>query len=1111
MKQRLLASDYRFLAVCAVLLAATTWYSARNFHRAFPEASIDFRVNRAEGESLATQFLARQGFRIEGYRRASSFTFDDDAKTFLERTAGLETANVLMGSRIRLWRWAYRWFRPLQKEEFRVEITVSGGLAGFQHEIAEDAARPGISQPDARARAEAFLRSTLQRDPATLDFVEAAEVARPHRTDRTFTWKERDFNLADATYRLEVTLHGDEVAGYREYLKIPEQWTRDYQRLRSKNEAASTVDVGFFLALGVGLVIVIVMRVRRQDIHWRRAATVGVIAMALSFLSHLNEMPLHQFDYPTTDSYASFMMRELLSGIVGALGSGGLLFVVVAGAEALYRETFPEQFSLGSLFTVRGLRTKRFFLGAVLGITLTGIFIAYQTVFYITATRFGAWSPADVPYSDLLNTRFPWLFVLFGGFFPAAFEEFTFRMFAIPFLRKVARSMAIAVVLAGFIWGFGHANYPQQPFFIRGVEVGIGGVALGLVMLRWGILPTLVWHYSVDAMYSAMLLLRSQSLYFKLSGAASAGIIVLPVVAALIAYWRNGGFEPETGLLNADEARPADEPPPQPLAEPEATADKWESLPIRRRWAAAVLFALGVVAMAIPVSRFGAAPQYKLSADQALASSDAFLRSQGMDPAAFLHVVAPSTHWGGDDSLAGKYFLERLPLDKASALFERYRPFQHWAIRYFKSLDQEEALVSVHPETGRVLGWRHTLPEDRPGADIPDDAARDIAAAFASSLGWDTAAMDLKESTSEKKKARRDHALVWEARPGDPRNLDEARMRVQVNVAGDRASSLRAFWKLPEDFQRARERQNFLSILSMVLRFGVLAAGIVAAIFLLVQQIRRGLVPWKTTLKLAIPAAILTVVGPLLSMQLFLQNYSTAMALELYRAMTYIVVAMSSLFAFVLMGAAAALIAAFFPDSLAAFRRAGRRALGRDAAYALLAATGLALLLRQAGLLLLARFHGSALFSIDSPDIIVSALPSLAVLSGAFRSILFAGAALALVALVVARLPRPWMLVPLGLLLASISLPGDIRTPGEFVLQFGLGCLTVAVAMAFCFWFARRNYLAYALALLVFAIRGPLSDLYGNAIPGLSVQGGIVAAVLGAVILWAIVPAYRRV
>src|SRR5947199_1045743 len=171
----------------------------------------------------------------------------------------------------------------------------------------------------------------------------------------------------------------------------------------------------------------------------------------------------------------------------------------------------------------------------------------------------GAWSPADVNYDNLLNTKFPWLFVLAGGYMPAVFEEFLFRMFAIPLLRKLLRSTAAAVVLAGFIWGFGHAGYPQQPFFIRGVEVGIGGVALGLVMLRWGILPTLVWHYSVDAMYSAMLLVRSPSLYFKFSGAAAAGIMVLPVLLALAAYLRNGGFEPEEGLRNGDEPGTAPE------------------------------------------------------------------------------------------------------------------------------------------------------------------------------------------------------------------------------------------------------------------------------------------------------------------------------------------------------------------------------------------------------------------------------------------------------------------------------------------------------------------------------------------------------------------------
>jgi membrane protease YdiL (CAAX protease family) len=1107
MKEKLRASDLRFIAICALLLFATVWFSARNFHRAFPEASIDFRVNRDQGEVLAGRFLAAQGYRTGLYREASSFTYDDDAKTFLEREAGLERANRIMSTRVHLWRWSYRWFRPLHKEEYRADITPQGVLAGFSHEIAEDAARPAVTAPQARALAEEFLRTRMHRDPGSLDFVEVSELARPHRVDRVYAWKERDFNLRDATNRLEVTLLGNEVAGYREYLKVPDQWKRDYQRLRSKNEVASTVDSAVLVVMLVGLIIVIVMRVRRRDVRWRQAAWIGIIGMALSFCSSLNQMPLEQFNYPTTDSYASFMLRLLFQGVISALGAGGLLFVLAAGAEPLYREAFPGRISMGNLFLLRSLRTRRFLLGCILGITLTGVFIAYQTGFYIVAGRFGAWSPADVPYSDLLNTKFPWAFVLFGGFLPAVSEEFLFRMFGIPFARKLVRSTAVAVVIAGFVWGFGHAAYPQQPFYIRGVEVGIGGVALGLIMLRWGILPTLVWHYSVDAMYSAMLLVRSHSLYFKLSGAASAGIVVLPVLVALAAYWRRGGFEPETGLLNGDEPPPLDVAA-EPQAEAPAEASAWRTLGAKVRVAAVALAALGLAAMAIPVQRFGAKPRYGIGEQQARAAADAFLRSRGLDPAAFRHVTFPDTHWGGDDSLAAKYFLEHGSVAAASQLFEANRPVQHWVTRYFKALDKEEALVSVHPQTGRVLAWHHTLPEDRPGADLSEDSARAIAAALARSFGQDPAAMDLKESRSEKKKARRDYTFVWEARAGDARNLADGRFRMEVEVAGDQASSLRSYWHLPEAFTRARSQQNFISIPVMMLRFGMLSIGIVAAIWLLLRKIRQGRVPWRTVMRIAVPVALLTAVGPLLSMKLMLQGYNTAIPLAAYEATMYMVVAMSVIFGFVLVGGAAALVAAYYPHAPALLRTDSRRQAGRDALFAVLSATGLALLSRQAQILLLDRFPGAALFSIGSPDLIASALPALAAAAGAVRSILIYGAALATAALILERLKSRWMVAAAAVLTPFLMLPLDIRTPAEFALQYAGACLTVATMVVFCRYFACGNYLAYALVLWLLALRGPLGDLLGNPYPAYVLQGRVLALAGGATVLWAVVPAW---
>lgn len=1102
MQERFGRPDLRFLAVCLVVFAGTVWYAVRNFHRAFPEASIDFRVSRADGESIATSFLGGQRFDTAGYRLASSFAFDDDAKTFLERELGLEKANAIMGTRVRLWRWSYRWFRPLQKEEFRVDVTPKGEVVGFRHELPEDAVRPTPSDLDARAIAEKFLRTRMRRDPAQMDFVEGSETTRPHRIDRTFTWKERGFDVHGADYRVEVALAGDEPGGYREYLHIPEQWTRDYQRMRSKNEAASTADLVLMAGLIVGLVVVIVMRVRGHDILWRRAATVGVVGMALSFLSSLNQMPLQEFNYPTTDSYSSFMLRQVINSVLSALAAGGFLFVLTAGAEPLYREMFPRQISVGNLFRPRGLRTKRFFLGAVLGLTLTGAAVAYQTGFYLVAYKFGAWSPADVPYDDLLNTRFPWAFVLFGGFFPAVSEEFLFRMFAIPFLRKLFRSIIAAVVVAGFIWGFGHAAYPQQPFYIRGLEVGLDGVVIGFLTLRFGILPALIEHYSIDAFYTAMLLLRSPNLYLRLSGAASAGIILIPIAAALIAYWRNRGFAPEAGLLNADEQAGIAPPPPAPERETAPAAFDYTRLSPRLRIAAAALLVLGIAATLIPVDRFGDRPKYKLSEPQIAAASDAFLRSQGLDPAAYQRVAVPGVHWEGGDEMAGKYFLERLSVPAASAMFERDRPVQYWRVRYFKPLNQDEAVVAVHPETARILGYGHTVPEDQAGADLDEPAARRIGAAFAATFGWDAAQMDLKENASDKKKARRDYKFVWEARAGDPRNLDRARFRVEVGVAGDRPSSARDFWKLPEDYTRARERQTALSIAVAVGRITVLAVLIVAAIWLLTRYIREGAVAWRFALIAGAVAAGLGAIGQFLSMPLLLEQYPTAIPLETFRMTLAMGLVIALLFGLLLCAAATALVTAAFPDVRRAIEPPGRRLLARDAALALAGATGLALLVRQIDGALIDHFHAQATLALSAPVVIATAVPWLSAASNTLRAVLTTAGILATVALLL-RYARGWLARILLLLLPFAAFPGNVRTPGELALRYAIGAAGIVAIVVFCRYFARRNYLAYAVALWVAAFQGDLGQLYGNTPPA---QFWTLAAIAAAGLLWVLLP-----
>ena len=191
----------------------------------------------------------------------------------------------------------------------------------------------------------------------------------------------------------------------------------------------------FFLMLTLlAMVVAFFSGVRTRDIRWKTATTFAAIAAALTLLSELNNLPLSAHRYDTTDTFLSFYASQFFAALIAALGQGLFIFLLTAAAEPLYRRYYPQQISLSAQFLVAGLRSKRFLLGSVLGLTMTTFFFAYQTLFYIVAEHFGAWSPAQIPYSEMVNTYIPWIVVLLIGFMPAVSEEFMPRAFSIALL-----------------------------------------------------------------------------------------------------------------------------------------------------------------------------------------------------------------------------------------------------------------------------------------------------------------------------------------------------------------------------------------------------------------------------------------------------------------------------------------------------------------------------------------------------------------------------------------------------------------------------------------------------------------------------------------------------
>ena len=236
---RLDKNDRHFILTCLAVMALGAALTGLLFHRAFPEASIEFRVNRSEARVRGEKFLRDLGRNVAGTRFAGRFDAEEEAKVYLERELGLEHASRFYGTDAKVWRWKMRWFRSAVKEEERVEITPRGDLAGYESVRREDAPGARLTREEARAVSQRFLER-LGLPSASWKSIEVSPVTRPKRTDWTFVDERPGFRMKDSTVRYATTVSGAEVTGFREVVHVPESWSRDYRRLRSKNETAGT-------------------------------------------------------------------------------------------------------------------------------------------------------------------------------------------------------------------------------------------------------------------------------------------------------------------------------------------------------------------------------------------------------------------------------------------------------------------------------------------------------------------------------------------------------------------------------------------------------------------------------------------------------------------------------------------------------------------------------------------------------------------------------------------------------------------------------------------------------------------------------------------------------
>ncbi|MDD5089178.1 MAG: CPBP family intramembrane metalloprotease, partial [bacterium] len=791
---------------------------------------------------------------------------------------------------------------------------------------------------------------------------------------------------------------------------------------------------------------------------------------------------LHFYWYDTTSSWSGFLFETILYGLLQPLAAGLAIFVVTAAAETIYRERHPERLSIARMFTPRALGTKSAFKSILLGVTLTVFFLTYQIIFYLIAGRFGAWSPSDVPYDNLLNTAMPWLAVLAVGFFPAVSEEFISRAFSISFLQKILRNRFtwLAVLLPAVIWGFGHAGYPNQPFWIRGAEVGLAGIVIGVLMLRQGILALLVWHYTVDALYTALLLFRSDNIYFVTTAAIATGLLAIPLIISIAAYLRRGAFVPEAGCRNADLPAPsvpvAVEIPPSVPA-PAASVPAHVPLSLTGRTVAGAFIALGILAALIPIEKVGDFLTYTVPRDTAVRTfADSLRRTGWCDPdtmklAAF---IAEDEDIGPDSYNA--YLLKQLnSVPKFNRIADERLGTGRWLIMAFVPENRERFAGTVHARTGRIESLHLLRPEEAPGDSLSEERAQAMVESTLTARGENMSLLELKEHHEQARPARLDHTLIYEAKDGDPRHIGEARYRRSGMLSGGclRASA-RPFYKIPEQWERDRRATTALRAVLKGLRILLIAGFAVWGALLLALKTRRGEIAWGRSFRWAILPAVLAAAGALNNLYLEQQSYFSRIEQpwSVFRMESLTQVLVSVMVLYVLAALAFALISGLYPSALTELRAPLRRQARWDAALACGATLG-AILLIQA---IRAALHAAAPAWIpfggwSVADWIATPWPILSMMFSIVARGILTLALLSFAAyLWIGPMRAPLMRTVLAVAGVLALVPDSAVEPGEWLLAAANNVLTLLVLWLVLRFVIARRTLSFVVACATAAI-----------------------------------------
>lgn len=852
------------MAIAGVLI-----YFAKD-HAVFPAASIDLCLPKEQILARSEYWASTLGYEL-GRKDLKTvvFSYDNNAKTFLDYELGGSKANELMKEEIPVWSWRTRFCREFQQEELRVSLDPKGKITSIDHFIENDREMPSLDEKKAEELARTFIGKEVGKELTGYKLIRHQSDTRPKRIDHYFTFEDTQKSYQGSRLRILVGISGNKITQYSHYLHVPEEWQRKFSTIRSGNMLLASLAGIFYTLFSIVGAFVFLWGIMTGNIRWRFALAAAGVFTFFILADSVNTFSEYADEYITRYSWSAYvgqfwlrLLRSGLSQFVSALS-------VFAAAEIVYRAAFPKHVTAENMFSRKGLMTGPIVIGLAVGYLLFAVDLGWVCTYYLIGQNLGFWCPLGIDNYQVLSSYVPAFSAMNIGVMASSMEEALYRVIGMGLVFKLTRNFWLANFVQAVTWGFAHSSYPQQPAYARGVELTIGGLFDGWVLKRFGLLPCLIGHYLFDTFLGCKPLFSSPDAGLKITAFLSVVPFAVMFLLGLNKTKRLTETEPSEPLENQALPLKARKEDGKQLAEEEKAINYVPMTSKKRNAFVAVALISLLASVFMKPDALSDEATNKINRLQARKIAEGKMVEHGVNPVGWRVVASLS-----DQAIlpSNQYLYEKLKFAKTDRLIKATHSGGYvWRVRFYKPMQAEEYEVQLDGE-GREVGFDINLAEKDAGARLTKDEAiaageKEIKKNYPYLMPY------VFESASEH---IRDNRLDWTLNYKVPAyQAAEAPFKFTVSVVGNRVSGASWFWEVPDKWTWERNKSKAKDEIVDYLRSGLYVIFAGGALFWGFGVLRSGTIRWKSAIIFGLLLALLEIPEILNTLPTFYRFYRT--------------------------------------------------------------------------------------------------------------------------------------------------------------------------------------------------------------------------------------------